>query len=111
MTGCWRAFHLRFVAAAVVGLAGGGRGNVCAWLLSFCFAAIACMQCLCFSDVAAAVIFGFPSVPFGYKYFLIDALLLIGMLGCPTSYVVPTGASCRYDKVLAVCLHLFLCAS
>lgn len=37
-------FNIRSVAG-VVGLVGGGRGSVCVWLLSFCFAGIACAQC------------------------------------------------------------------
>lgn len=56
-------FNLRFVAA-VIRAGGGEEEEVTAWLLSFCFAGSACTQCLCCSDVAAAVIFGFPSVLF-----------------------------------------------
>lgn len=53
-------FNLRFVAAVIRVV--GEEEEVSAWLLSFCFAGIACTQCFSCSDVAAAVIFGFPSM-------------------------------------------------
>jgi len=55
-------FNLRFVAAVIRVV--GEEEEVSAWLLSFCFAGIACAQCFSCSDVAAAVIFGFPSMLF-----------------------------------------------
>lgn len=72
-------FNLRFVAAVI---RVGGEEEVTAWLLSFCFAGVACTQCLCCSDVAAAVIFGFPSVLLEEMDFLMGAVLSVGMLGC-----------------------------
>lgn len=73
-------FNIRFVAAVVGEV--GEEEEVCVRgclvsVLQRCLCAV-----LCRSDVAAAVISGVPSVLFGWMCFLIDAILLISVLGC-----------------------------